>query len=152
MYPGVWSIPLYAFHSGILHTFQDNVERIARVSNAQRSYLCTLPTRELVDVSQVLRAAGYHIHYDIMDDWEAFLRGDEEMTHWFSASVELEMVALADTVTAVSDKLGREVSSACGRILRWCAMDISRRHWSVSSSRLRGRRSSVLKWWDISAT
>ena len=105
VYPGVFSIPFYAFRDDIRHTFQDNMDRIAAVSHANRSYLCTLPTRALVETARVLRAAGYHIHYDIMDDWEAFLHDDEEMTHWFSAPVELEMVALADTVTAVSGKL-----------------------------------------------
>jgi glycosyltransferase involved in cell wall biosynthesis len=105
VYPGVFSIPFYAFRDDIRHTFQDNIDRIASVSHANRSYLCTLPTRALVEAARVLRAAGYHIHYDIMDDWEAFLHDDEEMTHWFSAPVELEMVALADTVTAVSGKL-----------------------------------------------
>jgi glycosyltransferase involved in cell wall biosynthesis len=105
VYPGVFSIPFYAFRDDILHTFQDNIDRITSVSHANRLYLCTLPTRALVEAARVLRAAGYHIHYDIMDDWEAFLHDDEEMTHWFSAPVELEMVALADTVTAVSGKL-----------------------------------------------
>ncbi len=105
LYPGVWSIPFYAFQSGILHTFQDNLDRIASASEAPRSYLCTLPTHELVDTARVLRKWGYQIHYDIMDDWEAFLTGDQEMTHWFSANVELEMIAIADTVTAVSTTL-----------------------------------------------
>src|SRR5205823_1189488 len=94
--------------SDIQHTFLDHVERIAAAARAPKSYLCTLPSREMVQVARVLRASGFHIHYDIMDDWEAFLHGDEEMTHWFSAPVELEMVAFADTVTAVSDELARK--------------------------------------------
>jgi glycosyltransferase involved in cell wall biosynthesis len=57
----------------------------------------------LVEVVRPLRAAGYHIHYDIMDDWEGFHTGGE--APWFSAPVEREIVVLADTVTAVSDKL-----------------------------------------------
>jgi glycosyltransferase involved in cell wall biosynthesis len=105
VHPGVLAIPFYAFQSGIEHTFQDNIDAIASVENGRKSYLCTLPSRELVDAARVLRKAGYHIHYDIMDDWEAFFEGDEEMTHWFSAPVEMEMIALADTVTAVSPKL-----------------------------------------------
>lgn len=105
VYPGVFSIPFYAFRHDIVNTFQDNIDDIAWASNKHRTFLCTLPTRELVDTARLLRVAGYHIHYDILDDWEEFYRGDEEMTHWFSASVELEMVALADTVTAVSRKL-----------------------------------------------
>jgi glycosyltransferase involved in cell wall biosynthesis len=105
VYPGVFTIPFYAFQSGIRFTFQDHMDAIAAAAPAKKSYLCTLPARELVEAARVLRAAGFHIHYDIMDDWEAFFEGDEEMTHWFSAPVELEMLALADTVTAVSGRL-----------------------------------------------
>jgi glycosyltransferase involved in cell wall biosynthesis len=105
VYPGVFSIPFYAFRSDIRHTFQDNIDAIASAPLAEKWYLCTLPTRELVETARVLRAAGFHVHYDIMDDWESFFEDDREMTHWFSASVELEIVAFADTVTAVSPKL-----------------------------------------------
>jgi hypothetical protein len=50
-----------------------------------------------------LRAGGYHIHYDIMDDWEEFHRADE--AEWYAVSVERQLVRLSDTVSAVSDKL-----------------------------------------------
>jgi len=50
---------------------------IAAASHAKGSYLCTLPSPGLVEVVRPLRAAGYHIHYDIMDDWEGFHRGGE---------------------------------------------------------------------------
>ena len=106
VYPGVFAIPFYAFQSGIHYTFQDNLEAIAAAAPpVPKSYVCTLPERKLVDAARVLEAAGFHIHYDIMDDWGAFFEGDREMTHWFSAPVEMEMVALADTVTAVSRPL-----------------------------------------------
>jgi glycosyltransferase involved in cell wall biosynthesis len=98
VYPRVFHVPLYGF--------QNNVEAIAAASHAQGSYLCTLPSPGLVEVARPLRAAGYHIHYDIMDDWEGFHRGGE--APWFSAAVEHEMVNLADTVTAVSVKLAQK--------------------------------------------
>jgi glycosyltransferase involved in cell wall biosynthesis len=79
------------------------VEDIASASYSKGSYLCTLPSPALVEVVRPLRAAGYHIHYDIMDDWEGFHTGGE--APWFSAAVEREIVILADTVSAVSDKL-----------------------------------------------
>jgi glycosyltransferase involved in cell wall biosynthesis len=98
VYPRVFHIPLYGF--------QNNVESIAAASHGRGSYLCTLPSPGLVEVVRPLRAAGYHIHYDIMDDWEGFHRGGE--APWFSAAVEHEMVILADTVTAVSGKLAQK--------------------------------------------
>ena len=101
VYPRVFHVPLYGF--------QNNIESIALASHAKGSYLCTLPSPGLVDVVRPLRAAGYHIHYDIMDDWEGFHRGGE--APWFSAAVEREMVILADTVSAVSDKLAQKFDS-----------------------------------------
>jgi glycosyltransferase involved in cell wall biosynthesis len=98
VYPHVFHLPLYGF--------QGSIESIASASYAKGSYLCTLPSPGLVEVVRPLRAAGYHIHYDIMDDWEEFHRGGE--APWFSAGVEREMVILADTVTAVSDKLAQK--------------------------------------------
>src|ERR1017187_3697036 len=98
VYPHVFHLPLYGF--------QGSIESIAAASYAKGSYLCTLPSPGLVEVVRPLRAAGYHIHYDIMDDWEEFHRGGE--APWFSAGVEREMVILADTVTAVSDKLAQK--------------------------------------------
>jgi len=98
VYPRVFHVPLYGF--------LNHVESIAAASPAKGSYLCTLPSPGLVEVVRPLRAAGYHIHYDIMDDWEGFHRGGE--APWFSAGVEQEMVVLADTVTAVSDRLAEK--------------------------------------------
>ena len=98
VYPRVFHLPLYGF--------QNNVESIAAATRVKGSYLCTLPSPGLVEVVRPLRAAGYHIHYDIMDDWEGFHRGGE--APWFSAGVEREMVVLADTVTAVSVKLAQK--------------------------------------------
>lgn len=95
VYPRVFHLPLYAF--------LNHVEDIASASYSKGSYLCTLPSPALVEVVRPLRAAGYHIHYDIMDDWEGFHTGGE--APWFSAAVEREIVILADTVSAVSDKL-----------------------------------------------
>jgi glycosyltransferase involved in cell wall biosynthesis len=98
VYPRVFHLPLYGL--------QNNIQSIAAASQAKGSYLCTLPSPGLVEVVRPLRAAGYHIHYDIMDDWEEFHRGGE--APWFSAGVEREMVILADTVTAVSDRLAQK--------------------------------------------
>jgi glycosyltransferase involved in cell wall biosynthesis len=106
VYPHVFSIPFYPFHDKVVNTFQDNVDRIAAGSHGNRLYLCTLPAAGMKDVLRPLRAAGYHIHYDIMDDWEEFHRGGE--AHWYSAEVERDMVVLADTVSAVSDKLAQK--------------------------------------------
>src|SRR5262249_32278957 len=91
----VFHLPLYAF--------LNHAESIAAASHAKSTYFCTLPSPSLVDVVRPLRAAGYHIHYDLMDDWEGFHRGGE--APWFSAPVEQEIVITADTVTAVSEKL-----------------------------------------------
>ena len=109
VYPRIFSIPFYPFHDKILHTFQENVDRIAAGSQVNRLYLCTMPSSELKDVLRPLRAAGFHIHYDIMDDWEEFHRGGE--AHWYSASVERDMVVFADTVSAVSDQLAEKFRS-----------------------------------------
>jgi len=98
VYPRVFHLPLYAF--------LNHVEGIAAASHAKSFYFCTLPSPSLVDAARPLRAAGYHIHYDIMDDWEGFHTGGE--APWFSAAVEQEIVILADTVTAVSEKLVRK--------------------------------------------
>jgi glycosyltransferase involved in cell wall biosynthesis len=98
VYPRVFHVPLYAF--------LNHVESIAQASYAKSTYFCTLPSPSLVDVVRPLRSAGYHIHYDIMDDWEGFHRGGE--APWFSADVEQEIATLADTVSAVSEKLVRK--------------------------------------------
>jgi glycosyltransferase involved in cell wall biosynthesis len=95
VYPRVFHLPLYGF--------LNHVESIASASYAKSSYFCTLPSPSLVEVVRPLRSAGYHVHYDIMDDWEGFHSGGE--APWFSAAVEREIVLLADTVSAVSDKL-----------------------------------------------
>ncbi len=100
VHPRVFHVPLYGF--------QNSVESIAAASYGKGTYLSTLPSPGLVDVVRPLRAAGYHIHYDIMDDWEGFHKGGE--APWFSAPVEHEMVILADTVTAVSDRLAEKFS------------------------------------------
>jgi glycosyltransferase involved in cell wall biosynthesis len=95
VYPRVFHLPLYAL--------LNHAESIALASHVKSTYFCTLPSPSLVELVRPLRAAGYHIHYDIMDDWEGFHRGGE--APWFSAPVEQEIVILADTVTAVSEKL-----------------------------------------------
>ena len=105
-YPRVFTIPFYAFQPGILHTFRQNLAAIAAASQAKSFYLCTIPEAAVVEVARPLRAAGYHIHYDIMDDWEEFHGGGE--AHWYSAAAEREIVLLADSVTAVSEKLVRK--------------------------------------------
>jgi hypothetical protein len=98
VYPRVFQIPLYAF--------QDNVNTLATASSAKSSYLSTIPSARLVEVSKTLRAAGWHVHYDIMDDWEEFHRGGE--APWFTAALEREMVVVADTVSVVSPKLAEK--------------------------------------------
>ncbi len=95
VYPRVFHLPIYAF--------LNHADSLAAASHAKSTYFCTLPSPSLVEVVRPLRAAGYHIHYDLMDDWEGFHRGGE--APWFSAPVEQEIVITADTVTAVSEKL-----------------------------------------------
>ena len=107
VYPGVFQIPLYAF--------LNHVEAIASATHAKGAYLCTLPSPRLVQMVNPLRAAGYHIHYDIQDDWEEFHRGGE--APWFSAAVEHEMLVLADSVTAVSEKLAQKFADVRGDIV-----------------------------------
>jgi glycosyltransferase involved in cell wall biosynthesis len=68
--------------------------------------VCTLPSAGLVRGASLLRAAGFHIHYDVMDDWEGFHQGGE--APWFSAAVERELVILSDSVTTVSDRLAEK--------------------------------------------
>jgi hypothetical protein len=95
VYPGIFAISL--------DDFRDNLDLILPAAHAKRSYLCTIPHRGLVGLVRPLQAAGYHIHYDIMDDWEEFHRADE--AEWYSLSVEREVVVLSDTLSAVSEKL-----------------------------------------------
>jgi glycosyltransferase involved in cell wall biosynthesis len=113
LYPRIFHLPL--------STFQANLDAIASAPgscplapgpqspapNPQPPiYLCSLPSAALVEAVRPLRAGGYHIHYDIMDDWEEFHRAGE--APWYAASVEREMVVLSDTVTAVSDRLAQK--------------------------------------------
>jgi len=109
VYPGIFTVPFYPFDYKIRDTFQDNLDRITAGLDGDRRkklYLCTLPMAGVKDVLRPLRAAGFHIHYDIMDDWEEFHRGGE--AHWYSVAVERDMVLFADTVSAVSDKLAQK--------------------------------------------
>jgi glycosyltransferase involved in cell wall biosynthesis len=94
----IYQIPLYAF--------QGNAERIALATHGRSSYICTLPTRGLVAAIRPLRAHGYHIHYDILYDWEEFHRGGE--APWHVPSVEHELIQSADTITAVTNTLARK--------------------------------------------
>jgi glycosyltransferase involved in cell wall biosynthesis len=105
VYPRVFSLPLHAL-PGNPYAFQDNVDAIASASRAKSAYICTLPIPALVELVRPLRAAGYHIHYDLIDDWEEFHRDGEAA--WFSAPMERELIVLADTVTAVSSKLAEK--------------------------------------------
>jgi glycosyltransferase involved in cell wall biosynthesis len=101
VYQRVFCLPLYAF--------QNHVDRIAPASPVKSTYICTLASPGLTSAVRPLRAAGFHIHYDIMDDWEEFHRGGE--APWFSADIERELVFAADTVTAVSEKLAQKFAS-----------------------------------------
>src|SRR5579871_7061114 len=105
--------PLPIVHDVVMDVVTGRAQRAyhvhqARAGQGAKVYFCTLPSPSLVDVVRPLRAAGYHIHYDIMDDWEGFHRGGE--APWFSAPVEQEIVNISDTVTAVSEKLVRKFS------------------------------------------
>ncbi len=95
VYPGILAIPL--------DDFAARLDAIAPAARVTRSYLCTIPHRGLLELVNPLRAAGYHIHYDIMDDWEEFYRADQ--AEWYALAVERELVTGSDTVSAVSDKL-----------------------------------------------
>jgi glycosyltransferase involved in cell wall biosynthesis len=95
VYPRIYHLPAAAF--------QASLEEIASLGGA---YLCTLPNRNLLENARTLRAGGYHIHYDIMDDWEEFHGSGE--APWYTAAVEREMVQLSDTVSAVSGKLAEK--------------------------------------------
>jgi glycosyltransferase involved in cell wall biosynthesis len=106
VYPGIYQLPLY--------TFQENIDRVASASRGLCSYVCTLPSAGLVRAASLLRAAGFHIHYDVMDDWEGFHRGGE--APWFSAAVERELVIVSDSVTTVSDRLAEKFQHLRGDI------------------------------------
>jgi len=71
--------------------------------NPQPLFLSTLPNPELVEAARTLRAGNWHIHYDIMDDWEEFHRAGE--APWYAAPLEQELVTISDTASAVSSRL-----------------------------------------------
>lgn len=104
--PRVFQIPLYAF----LHF----VEAVAAVAPARRFYVCSLPSDDLVQAARPLRAKGYHIHYDIVDDWEEFHRVGQ--APWFRAEMEQSFLLLADSVTAVSTPLAGKFAHLRGDI------------------------------------
>jgi hypothetical protein len=95
VYPRTFAVPL--------EDFQANLDVITQAARGKRSYLCTIPYRGAAELIRPLRADGYHIHYDIMDDWEEFHRGDE--AYWYAADVERQIVNGSDTITSVSEKL-----------------------------------------------
>ena len=95
VYPRVFHVPAAAFEGAL--------EEMAPLAG---TYLCTLPNRQLLENARTLRAGGYHIHYDIMDDWEEFHGSGE--APWYTAAVEREMVQVSDTVSAVSGKLAEK--------------------------------------------
>ena len=63
------SIPLYAFHSGVLHVFRE----CGRIIECAAVVSCTIPTRELVTCRGA--AASISKFITIIDDWEAFCGG-----------------------------------------------------------------------------
>jgi hypothetical protein len=100
VYPGVFAIPV--------EDMANHLDVVAAAARGKKSYLCTIPVKAVVDLMRPLRSAGYVIHYDIMDDWQEFHRGDS--AEWYSFATEREVLALSDTITAVSERLVEKFS------------------------------------------
>src|SRR6185369_6952230 len=98
LYPRIFHLPLAAM--------QAHAGEIAAASGGPGVYLCTLPDPRLVETARSLRAGGYHIHYDIMDDWEEFHRAGE--APWYALAGERELVTSAASLSAVSETLARK--------------------------------------------
>jgi SAM-dependent methyltransferase len=94
VWPQVYQVPLYDFLEGAagLPGGQDRA-----------LYLLTLPAPPLVQLVPVLRARGFAIVYDIMDEWEAFSATGQ--APWYLGDVEDALVLQADCVTAVAPSL-----------------------------------------------
>lgn len=77
-------------------------------------FLVTLPAPILVEPARVLRARGYCLHYDIMDEWEEFASSGQ--APWYRPEAEAQFVIEADSVSCVAPSLEAKFSGLRGDI------------------------------------
>ena len=68
-----------------------------------KSYFMTFPAEPFVDMIPTLRADGYNIVYDMMDEWEEFYKVGQ--ASWFTKQLEEKAIKDSDLVLAVSKPL-----------------------------------------------
>lgn len=101
VHPGVWQIDLY--------TLYDHAAELGMRAGGDAVYFITLPAPELVALHAPLRARGFAVVYDILDEWEAFAAVGQ--APWFDAQSERNAVLSADAVAAVSPPLAAKFAS-----------------------------------------
>lgn len=85
-------------------------------SPARRVVLVEFPYPPLFELICLLRARGWAVLYDVLDDWSAFHRVGE--APWFDAEFERWLLANADEVTAVSPGLAQRHQGLVTRSVR----------------------------------
>lgn len=109
LYPALESVDLgLRFIHPALEQFSvsdfDVAAHLSRVSNPGLCLLA-LPSRPAVDLAFQLRAGGYQLVYDLIDDWSDPGLGAE----WFDPAVESRLIEHADLLTASAPDLVRHL-------------------------------------------
>ena len=102
VFPGVVQVPLHEFLAWLPH--------MPSRGAAQSSLaFLTFPAPVLIEASTLLRARGFRIAYDVLDDWQAFAKVGQ--APWYRGDSEEQAVAAADRVFVVSAPLRRKFES-----------------------------------------
>lgn len=93
VYKNIMQIPLYSFIKVPIEF--ENIRK--------KIFYINFPNQMFTEMSYNLRANGFIIHYDIMDEWEEFKKVGQ--ADWFKKNVEEKFILESDCVTAVSPYL-----------------------------------------------
>ena len=96
----IYQVPLFDF----LETQFDLINVIE-----DKKFFITFPTEEFYNLITPFRENGFHIIYDIMDEWEEFYNTGE--APWYKKEVEEALILNADLVVGVSEPLKEKFGS-----------------------------------------
>ena len=81
------------------------LDTIAKAKIPEKIFLLTVPNREMALKITEAQEKGFHVIYDIFDDWESFNQVGQ--APWYETEIEHHAVLNADKVTVVSPRLGK---------------------------------------------
>ncbi|MGB9677472.1 MAG: translation initiation factor IF-3 [Candidatus Ratteibacteria bacterium] len=88
---GIMPLPLYDFL---------DLYNIFHFPAKEKIYYLSFPVKEFLSTIRILRARGFKILYDIMDDWEGFYEVNQ--APWYDKTVEEAILLEADYIIAIN--------------------------------------------------